>query len=206
LKKGISNSVVYDIKNFEERYNLKVDQFVDFKALKGDPSDNIPGVKGIGEKTAMEILQKYISLDNLYLNIDKYLNESSNAKDKKLLMLLKENEDEARFSKHLALIKKDIDIDVSLDQTRFDFAKKDEVIKFFKSKGFNSLVSKLNLDNFEDKKDQKKTDTAQIQISNNINDFIHNFDKEKNKMFVFENHYLNIKEEGLTFFFNQDNL
>jgi DNA polymerase-1 len=84
LKKGITNSTVYDVKNFEERYNLKVNQFVDFKALKGDPSDNIPGVKGIGEKTAMELLQKYISLDNIYENIDKYLADPMlNTKDKK---------------------------------------------------------------------------------------------------------------------------
>jgi DNA polymerase-1 len=84
LKKGITNSTVYDVKNFEERYSLKVNQFVDFKALKGDPSDNIPGVKGIGEKTAMEILQKYISLDNIFENIDKYLADPMlNAKDKK---------------------------------------------------------------------------------------------------------------------------
>jgi DNA polymerase I len=84
LKKGITNSTVYDIKAFEEKYLLKVNQFVDFKALKGDPSDNIPGVKGIGEKTAMEILTKYISLDNIFENMDKFLSDPMlKEKDKK---------------------------------------------------------------------------------------------------------------------------
>ncbi|HRZ29640.1 MAG TPA: 5'-3' exonuclease H3TH domain-containing protein [Candidatus Paceibacterota bacterium] len=76
--------MVYDVKAFEERYDLRVDQFVDFKALKGDPSDNIPGVKGVGEKTAMELLKKYQSLDNLYQNIDNYLADKNlNSKEKK---------------------------------------------------------------------------------------------------------------------------
>jgi len=150
LKKGISNSTVYDIKTFEDKYGLKVDQFVDFKALKGDPSDNIPGVKGIGEKTAIEILKKYISLDNLYQNIDDYLNDNKiNNKDKKLLTILKENEEEAMFSRHLALIKKDVDIDIKLDDSKFNLENKEKVIKFFQSKGFTSLIPKVNLTNIE---------------------------------------------------------
>ncbi|MFA5230082.1 MAG: 5'-3' exonuclease H3TH domain-containing protein [Candidatus Paceibacterota bacterium] len=153
--------MVYDIKAFEDKYGLKVDQFVDFKALKGDPSDNIPGVKGIGEKTAMEILNKYQSLDNLYKNIDNYLADSkTSAKDKKLLTILKENEDEAMFSRHLSLIKKDVDVKVAINDVKFDFNNKEKVLSFLKIKGFNSLVAKLNVydreNNLKDKKVNRK--------------------------------------------------
>ena len=203
LKKGISNSTVYDIKTFEDKYGLKVDQFVDFKALKGDPSDNIPGVKGIGEKTAIEILKKYISLDNLYQNIDDYLNDNKiNNKDKKLLTILKENEEEAMFSRHLALIKKDVDIDIKLDDSKFNLENKEKVIKFFQSKGFTSLIPKVNLTNIE--KPENTKSNLNLEEIKDWNIFLDNFNKEQDKLFVFDNENLNILDKGLTFFYKHE--
>jgi DNA polymerase-1 len=69
LKKGLSNIEHYHPAEFEQKYGLKVEQFVDLKALKGDGSDNIPGVPGIGEKGAVELLKKYGTLDNIYENL-----------------------------------------------------------------------------------------------------------------------------------------
>lgn len=69
LKKGFSNIELFKPESFEAKYGIKVDQFLDLKALKGDSSDNIPGVPGIGEKTAVELLQKYDTLDNIYDNL-----------------------------------------------------------------------------------------------------------------------------------------
>lgn len=69
LKKGFSNIERFDIAAFETKYGIKADQFLDLKSLKGDSSDNIPGVPGVGEKTAAELLQKYITLDGVYENI-----------------------------------------------------------------------------------------------------------------------------------------
>lgn len=69
LKKGFSNIERFDIKAFEEKYKIKADQFIDLKSLKGDSSDNIPGVPGIGEKTASELLNKYKTLAGVYENI-----------------------------------------------------------------------------------------------------------------------------------------
>ena len=66
LGKGIKDTVIYDIAKVQERFGVKPEQMVDFKALTGDPSDNIPGVEGIGKKTAAEIIQKYGSVKNLY--------------------------------------------------------------------------------------------------------------------------------------------
>jgi DNA polymerase-1 len=69
LKKGFSNIELFKPETFEAKYGLRVEQFLDFKALKGDSSDNIPGVPGVGEKTAIELLQKYDTLDGVYENL-----------------------------------------------------------------------------------------------------------------------------------------
>ncbi|MDR1969799.1 MAG: DNA polymerase I [Candidatus Nomurabacteria bacterium] len=70
LKKGLANLEKFDVATFEQKYGLKVEQFLDLKSLKGDASDNIPGVPGIGEKTAIALLQEYGSLDAIYNNLD----------------------------------------------------------------------------------------------------------------------------------------
>ena len=69
LKKGLTNIERFDVAAFEEKYGIKIDQFLDLKSLKGDGSDNIPGVPGIGEKGAVDLLQKFQTLDNIYDNL-----------------------------------------------------------------------------------------------------------------------------------------
>lgn len=70
LKKGLSNIELFDVAYFEEKYGVNAQQWVDVKALKGDASDNIPGVAGVGEKTALELIKQYDSLDNIYAHLD----------------------------------------------------------------------------------------------------------------------------------------
>ena len=70
LKKGLSNIELFHPESFEQKYGIKAEQFLDLKALKGDSSDNIPGVPGIGEKGAIELLKEHKTLDNVYENID----------------------------------------------------------------------------------------------------------------------------------------
>lgn len=70
LKNGLSNLEEFDVEHFENKYGIDVEQFLDLKSLKGDSSDNLPGVPGIGEKTAVQLLQEYQTLDNIYAHID----------------------------------------------------------------------------------------------------------------------------------------
>ena len=71
MKRGFSEIEEFDLKYFEEKYGLKQAQFLDLKALQGDSSDNIPGVPGIGPKTATTLLQEFFTLENIYENLDK---------------------------------------------------------------------------------------------------------------------------------------
>jgi DNA polymerase-1 len=70
LKNGLSNLEEFDVAHFESKYGINVEQFLDLKSLKGDSSDNLPGVPGIGEKTAVQLLQEYTTLDNIYDHLD----------------------------------------------------------------------------------------------------------------------------------------
>ncbi len=107
LKHGLSNIELYSPKSFEAKYGLKVAQFLDLKALKGDSSDNIPGVPGIGEKTAVQLLQEYKTLDGVYENVE--------LTKKSLHDKLVAGKDSAYLSKKLAAIWTDAPVVLDLD-------------------------------------------------------------------------------------------
>ncbi len=164
LKKGVKDTIMYDEAAVRERFDgLTPGQMVDYKGLKGDPSDNIPGVPGVGEKTAIEILKQYGSLEKLYKELEKTGNKFKNEKLKAKLLEFKE---QAFFSKYLATIKQDAPIKFKLkDALTRDFDK-DKVIKIFKDLGFYSLVNRLPefVGGVQVKKEQKVQ--AELPISN----------------------------------------
>ena len=136
LKRGFSDVAAFDIMAVEEKYGLKKDQFLDLKALKGDSSDNIPGVPGVGEKTAVKLLQEYGTLENLYDHVD----EITGATNNKLIS----GRDLAFISKKLATIQFDAPLEFDANATRladFDPAKVLEVLKKYQ---FNSLIRKFS--------------------------------------------------------------
>lgn len=114
LKKGITDTVLYDEKAVKDRFGFEPKLLPDYKGLRGDPSDNIMGVQGIGEKTATQLVQKFGTIENLYKQIK---NPESNVKNlikPRIIELLLENEEEAIFSKMLATIRKDAPINFVL--------------------------------------------------------------------------------------------
>ena len=111
-KKGITNTVEMNLNAMGEEYGLTPEQFVDLKALMGDSSDNIPGVKGVGEKTALKLMQEYKSLDNVYANID---NIKGKLKEK-----LETDKMQAYMSQTLARIITDIPIEFNIEEYKIN--------------------------------------------------------------------------------------
>jgi len=136
LRRGVKDTVIYDEKGVLEKYKIRPDQIVDYKALRGDPSDNIPGVKGVGDKTAVDLLQKFEHLDNIYKNIDKI--EKPAVKKK-----LEDNKKEAFLSYSLATIATDVDVEVDLGEARVDKFSKDGLGKYLQKMGFQTLYKRL---------------------------------------------------------------
>ena len=135
LKRGFSDVSAFDIAAVEEKYGLKKDQFLDLKSLKGDSSDNIPGVPGIGEKGAVKLLQKYGTLENLYDHVD----EISGATGQKLIA----GKELAFISKQLAQIQFDAPVDFDPQATKLADFDKDKVVAALKKLQFNSLLRKF---------------------------------------------------------------
>jgi len=148
LKKGINDTILYNEKAVFDRFGFSPEYLPDYKGLRGDPSDNIIGVKGIGEKTATTLISKYKTIENLYKAIKK---ESGDVKalgiTERVFGILKDGEDEAHFSKTLATIRKDAPINFIISQQEWkEQVDKDEVAKFFRDIEFKSLQNRfLNL-------------------------------------------------------------
>lgn len=120
LKKGINDTVIYDEKGVRERFGFDPELLIDYKGLRGDPSDNIIGIKGIGEKTATLLIQKFGTIENIYktLKEDKEAFKKGGFKDR-VIGLLEEGEEEANFSKIIGTIRRDAPIDFVLPEKRW---------------------------------------------------------------------------------------
>jgi len=144
LRKGVKDVVLYDEDSVRGKFGgLEPKQILDFKSLRGDPSDNIPGVTGIGEKTAVELLLKFGSLENIYKEI-----ENSSIKAKELKPKLKETllkyKEQAFISKELAKIEKNVPIDFNLNKCAWrglDVGKAKDLLEEFE---FTSLLKRLS--------------------------------------------------------------
>jgi DNA polymerase-1 len=139
LGKGIKDTIIYNIDKVKERYGVGPDQMVDFKALVGDPSDNIPGVEGVGKKTAAEIIQRYNNIKNLY----EELSTDTAVLKPKVKEALKNNKESAIMSYQLAKMKNNVDINFNLESCKFGNLNKKEVEQKLLGLEFNSLINKL---------------------------------------------------------------
>ncbi len=141
LKKGVKDTIIYDEAAVAQRFDgLRPGQMNDFKGLKGDPSDNIPGVPGIGEKTAIDLLKKYGSLKKLYAAAEKGPAPAGQAK---LWGKLLSQKEQAFFSQYLATIKTDVPLKFNLKDALARDYDQTKVIKLFKELGFYSLLNRL---------------------------------------------------------------
>ncbi len=145
LKKGINDTILYDEKKVIERFNFEPKFLPDYKGLRGDPSDNIIGIKGIGEKTATILISEFGTIENLYININKKKEKFKELGiTPRVLQLLIDNEEEALFSKTLATIRRDAPIDFVLpDKVWKEGVDKKIAEDFFKEIEFKSLQNRF---------------------------------------------------------------
>lgn len=141
MRRGLSDSVLYDKEKVLERYGLLPSQIIDLKGLRGDPSDNIPGVKGIGEKTATELLKKYGNIENVYQNIEEI---KGSVKDK-----LEKDRLKAFMSKKLATISVDVPVKLELERTEVHDFDREKLVNFLKELNFYSLIKRIPEQNKE---------------------------------------------------------
>ena len=146
LKKGVKDTVTYDEAAVRARYGFGPEMVADYKGLRGDPSDNIIGVPGIGEKTATELITKIGGIDQIYEALAKD-REAVKAKAKvteRIVALLEAHEEEARFSKMLATIRRDAPVSVDLQKIKpFGDADRDAVRALFAELEFRSLAPRV---------------------------------------------------------------
>ncbi|MGD9115916.1 MAG: DNA polymerase I [Dehalococcoidia bacterium] len=135
-RKSFSDTTLYDAAMVNESYGVSPEQIADLKGLVGDPSDNIPGVPGVGKKTALKLLEQFGSVEGVYEHIDE-------VEPEKLKNLLKEQEAIARQSKELATIVTDMPVKLNLDDCRVSHYDRNKVTELFRELEFASLLKKL---------------------------------------------------------------
>jgi len=149
---GVKKSILYDEREVEKKYQgLKPEQTPDFKALVGDPSDNIPGIFGIGEKTAIELLKNFGSLENLYQEIEEN-SEKAQKLSQKLKETLTKQKKQAFLAKDLARIERNVPLEYNLIRWDFQKVNKEKVESLLLKLGFKSLIKRLT--EFEKKKSE----------------------------------------------------
>jgi DNA polymerase I len=136
LRGGMSNTVVYDLPRIEERWGLRPDQMLDYKALKGDPTDNIPGIPGVGEKTASKLIATWGSLDALYEHLDEVTPE-------KLRPLLSEHRATVLESRELMRLVRDVDVALDPQRGRVGEYDREAVVRLFREYEFRTLIDRL---------------------------------------------------------------
>jgi len=135
-RSGVENTVIYDPARIWERFGLRPDQMIDYKALKGDPTDNIPGVPGVGEKTAAKLVAQFGNLEQLYERIDE-------VKPDKLRDKLVEHREPVFRGRELTTIVRDLPVTLDLDAARLADYDRDTVLRLFREYEFRTLIERL---------------------------------------------------------------
>ncbi|MFA5400015.1 MAG: DNA polymerase I [Dehalococcoidia bacterium] len=135
-RRGFADTVVYDAPAVKEKYGLDPEQLISYKALVGDPSDNIPGVKGIGDKTAVKLLQQFHDIANLYDHVDEVQPE-------RIRNLLRDSRETAMQNRKLAAIVTDVPVAFDINACKVSSYDRNSVVELFRELGFSSLLSRL---------------------------------------------------------------
>ena len=135
-RQQFGDTVIYDETGIRQRYGLEPKQLVDYKALVGDKSDNVPGVRGIGEKTATALLQKYGTLENIYQHLDEIDNN-------RIRKALEQGRDMAFLSKHLVTVTPHVPVKLDLESCRVREIDRERAVQLFRELEFRTLLNRL---------------------------------------------------------------
>ncbi len=135
LKKGLTNVDMYTPKKFDEKYHMTPAQFIDYKALRGDPSDNLPGVAGVGEKTATQLITDYQSLDGVYEHLDEIKGS--------LQTKLRDNKELAYITQKLVVLDKEVPIELEWEKAEVTNNNGARVAQILRDLEFKSLLNQL---------------------------------------------------------------
>ncbi|OMI25975.1 DNA polymerase I [Bacillus haynesii] len=160
-KKGITDVEYYTPEHVREKYGLTPEQIIDMKGLMGDSSDNIPGVPGVGEKTAIKLLKQFHTVEELLSSIDE-------VSGKKLKEKLEEFKEQALMSKELATITTEAPLEVTLDSLGYEGFDREAVVQLFKDLGFNSLLERIGEEPGE--KEEEQFEELNVKIKTDITD------------------------------------
>ena len=172
-KKGITELEIYDIDKVFERYEISPKELIEVKGLMGDTSDNIPGVPGIGEKTAIKLIKEFGTIDQVYENLDQ-------VSGKKLKENLENYQTQAFLSRKLGTIYTDIPMDYELEDFRKKEPNREELYEKFKLLEMNTFMKDFAMDN----RDEVETEDLIISDISKLDEFVNN--AKKNKQFFFE--------------------
>ncbi len=181
-KGGKTETDLFDRNKIIETYGIEPKQLIEVKGLQGDTSDNIPGVPGIGEKTALSLIQKYGSIDNLYNKIEKDEDDLKGKQREKI----KDNKELAELSKTLGTINLEVPIEDTLEQFKVEEWDKEKVLKLFKELNFNRYIERFHLTG---EKNNSQEETYKIEfkmIEKSIEEVIDIVKTQKNMTFYLQ--------------------
>ena len=179
-KGGKTETDEYNKEKIIEKYGIKPKQLIDVKGLQGDTSDNIPGVPGVGEKTALKLIQEYGSIENLYKKIEEGKDDLKGKQREKIV----ENKDLAFLSKTLGTINLEVPIEDNLEDFKVEEWDKQKVYEIFKELNFNRYIDRFSLRNGEESKIEEKQEEQFKRVEKTKEEII-NFIKEQKEMIFY---------------------
>ena len=197
-KGGKTETDLFDKNKILETYGIEPKQLIEVKGLQGDSSDNIPGVPGIGEKTALSLIQKYGSIENLYDKIEKNEDDLKGKQREKI----KDNKELAELSKTLGTINLEVPIEDTLEQFKVEEWDKEKVLKLFKELNFNRYIERFHLTG---EKQESQEETYKIEfktVEKSIEEIVDIIKTQKRMIFYLqtekEDNLDNIIKENIT--------
>ena len=179
-KGGKTETDIFDRNKIIETYGIEPKQLIEVKGLQGDSSDNIPGVPGVGEKTALSLIQKYGTIENLYDKIEKDEDDLKGKQREKI----KDNKELAELSKTLGTINLEVPIEDTLEQFKVEEWDKEKVLKIFKELNFNRYIERFGLTGEKNSEEEEKYKIEFTVVDKSIEEVLNTI-KEQNSMIFY---------------------